>query len=109
MFRSSTAAGTEPSRRKRAFAGGPLGKVSGTSKEPLVIESLRPGDMSTLPRPTLITAVRPEIRRLTSASRIAGRPATGRTSAPVPTIWINRPSSGTGGPLDFSVDHGALV
>ena len=33
----------------------------------------------------------------------------GRISAPWPVIWISKPSSGTGGPLDFSVDHGALV
>src|SRR5947199_152153 len=109
MLNSSTAAGTDPSRRKRTFAGGAFGKVSGTSKTPLVIESLRPDDMSTLPRPILITAVRPEMCRLTSASRMAGRPSTGRISPPCPVSWISKPSSGTGGPLDLSVDQGALV
>ena len=109
MLNSSTAAGTDPSRRKRTFAGGVFGKVSGTSKTPLVIDSLRPPDMSTLPRPILTTAVRPEMCRLTSASRMAGRPSTGRISPPCPVSWISKPSSGTGGPLDLSVDQGALV
>src|SRR5262249_61149278 len=94
---------------KRTFAGGALGKVSGTSNTPLVIESLRPGDISTLPRPTLMVAVRPEICTLTSASRIAGRPSTGRISAPWPLIWINKPSSGIGGAPRLMVGHGAVV
>ena len=106
---SSAAAGTEPSSRKRALAGGPFGKVSGTSNTPLVIDSLRPAEISTLPRPTLMVAVRPVTRTLKSASRIAGRPCTGRISAPCPTISTASPSSGIGGPLDFMVDIGALV
>ena len=91
------------------MAGGAFGKVSGTSNTPLVIESLRPGEISTLPRPTLTVAVRPETRTLKSASRIDGRPSTGRISAPWPTISTDSPSSGIGGPLALSVDIGALV
>ena len=37
-----------------------------------------------------MVAVRPEMRTLTSASRIAGRPSTGRISAPWPTIWTRQ-------------------
>ena len=62
-----------------------------------------------MPRPILMVAVRPEMRTLTSASRMPGKPSTGLISAPWPTISIARPSSGTGGPLDLSVDQGALV
>ena len=56
-----------------------------------------------------MVAVRPEMCTLTSASRMAGKPSIGRISAPWPMIWTNKPSSGIGGPLDLSVDHGALV
>ncbi len=106
---SSTAAGTGPSIRKRTLAGGAGPWVSGTSKTPLVIASLRLGASSILPRPTCTVAVRPEMRTFMSASRIGGKPSIGRISAPLPVISIPNPLSGIGGPLDRSVDSCALV
>ncbi len=107
--KSSAAAWTGPSRRKRALAGGALGNVSGTSKVPLLMVNLWPGDSSTPPWPSVTTALRPLTRSVMSASRIGGNPSTGRTSTPLPTISIDSPSSGIGGPLVRNVDSGALV
>ena len=106
---NSAAAGTGPSTRSRTRAGGATGRVSGTSNTPLEMASLRPGDTSTLPLPSVMVEVRPVTRTLRSASRIAGRPATGRSATPLPTISTDSPSSGIGGPLAGNVASGALV
>ena len=52
-----------------------------------------------MPLPSVTFAVRPVMRTFKSASRIGGNPATGRSVAELPTISIDRPSSGIGGPL----------
>ena len=47
----------------------------------------------------VIVVVRPVMRAVRSASRIGGRPSTGRIVTLVTAMSIDRPSSGTGGPL----------
>ena len=109
VARSSAAAGTGPSMRMRARAGGFLTWESGISNTPFAMVSRRPDGRSTTPRPRLITTLRPDTRVITSASRMAGSVSTGLTTVPLVTISTDNPSSGTGGPPALNTDIGALV
>ena len=109
MASSSAAAGTGPSTRTCARAGGDLPCVSGTSNSPLVSVSCRPDGSVTPPRPSATVACRPRTRMTMSESRIGGRPSIRFTEVRFATTSIERPSSGTGGPPSLSADIGAFV
>ena len=81
-------------RRRRAWGACP---ASGTA--PLAMLSLRPGATSTVPRPRLTVAVRPVMRTVRSASRIAGSSRIGCSVVPLVSMSTDSPSSGVGGPL----------
>ena len=106
---SSAAACTGPSILKCTRAGGACGEVSGTSNTPLVKVSLRPDGISAVALPIETMASRPTICTFISASRSAGRPLTGRTTQPMAEASIERPSSGTGGPLSLRFSIGEFT
>ena len=103
MVKSSAAAGTGPSSLKRTLAGGSCGAVSGTSNVPADMTSFLPDGTSAIALFSVITALRPTMCTLRSASCSAGRPCTGCTTQLVACASIDRPSSGTGGPEALSV------
>ena len=105
---NAAAAGTAPSMRNLARAGAGFGWVSGTSNTPLAILSLRPGATSTVPRPRLMMALRPVMRTVRSASRIAGKFGIGRNVVPLVSMSTDSPSSGIGGPSCLKSSSGAL-
>lgn len=79
------------------------------SNTPLAMLSLRPGDTSMVPRPSVIVAVPPVTRILTSASRMAGKPSTGRTEMPLVSTSTCSASSDMGGPRELSIGVGAFM
>ena len=108
MAKSSAVAAIGPSRRKRTRAGGAGRCMSGISNSAFEAISLRPGETSALPFPSLTVAVRPVTCAVTSASLISGNPSTGRMVPPVIATSTARPSSAIGGPFAGSVDNGTL-
>ena len=60
---------------------------------------MRPAGVSAIACPMVTVALRPVTWALRSASCTGGRPSTGRTVTPFPTMLTERPSSGIGGPL----------
>src|SRR6478752_4976132 len=105
---SAAVAGMVPSMRNATRAETGFGWVSGTSNTPLATFSLRPVATSAVPRPILTTALRPTMRTVRSASRIAGKVGIGRTVVPLVSMSIERPSSGVGGPSCLKTSRGAL-